>query len=106
MAEISGMIASMGDMLKTRPCKYYPNCAKMDDPVHIDQYTHNSVVKRPPVPSLHLSITSSLIVILLQKEPPKERPSSPLGGGAPNPNLQLCGFGEHCKRCGKYRFQY
>jgi hypothetical protein len=38
-----------GRHVQVRPCKYYPNCAKMDDPEHNAMYSHNSVVKKPLV---------------------------------------------------------
>lgn len=69
-----------GRTIQVRPCKYYPNCAKMDDAEHNTMYSHNAVVKRPPR--------------TINKDSPR------LGAGAGNVNMQLCGFGEHCKRCG------
>lgn len=41
-----------GRTVQVRPCKYFPNCAKMDDPEHNAMYSHTAVVKRPPPVSL------------------------------------------------------
>jgi hypothetical protein len=70
-----------GRPFQVRPCKYYPNCAKMDDPQHNAMYSHNTVVKKPP-------------------RPPSDMSNKPNAADIPPQNLQLCGFGEHCKRCG------
>lgn len=75
-----------GRPIQVRPCKYYPNCAKMDDPEHNAMYSHNSVVKKPPRPAPgSLGSPGSAAAAAM---------------GLPPANLQLCGFGEHCKRCG------
>lgn len=37
-----------GRTIQIRPCKYFPNCAKMDDQEHNTMYSHTSVVKKPP----------------------------------------------------------
>lgn len=87
---VNGMqrLGSDGRPLRIVPCKYFPNCTKMEDPEHNAFYSHTTVVKRQPrnpPPTGDVAAASMA--------------SAAAAASTANPT-QLCGFGENCKRCG------